>query len=427
MSLSKHTLWNVVGNVFPLVIGAVTIPLLVQRLGLERFGILTLLWTIVGYFSLFDFGVGRAITQRVATLIGDGKPAEIAEVIKAGLEFTIWTGAVGTVVLLLAAYPLSHHGLGVSTGLQQEVFISLAIAAVGIPLATLSTGLRGALEGYENFQASNIARMFLGATIFLFPFLAVLLHGPSLITITVWLVLARLVSCVFFLWLTLKLPSRNFWKEKVRKETRKHLFSFGAWMAITNLISPLLVNIDRFIISYLLGAAVVAYYTLPFEFLVRLLILPGALGASLLPNLARFNAIDAQRANKTFVDGVKITAAVMFAVCTAAALLAYPLLKIFISANFAEQSIVICVILAFGVFVNGVAYIPYTALHARGSAKPTGLLHLAEFFVYIPVLLIFVRYMGLTGAAIAWSLRASCDAAALFWLYRAKGGFRVLA
>ncbi|MBV5323701.1 oligosaccharide flippase family protein, partial [bacterium] len=162
MSLGKNTLWNICGNILPLALGAVTIPLLIPMLGLERFGILTLLWTIIGYFSLFDFGIGRAITQQIASRLGSQRHAEVPQMIKAGLEFTILTGLLGTVVLVLAAYPLSHYGLGVSSELRQEVFVSLVIAAIGIPLATLSNGLRGALEGYESFKASNLARITLG-------------------------------------------------------------------------------------------------------------------------------------------------------------------------------------------------------------------------------------------------------------------------
>lgn len=411
----------------PLVLGAITIPLLISRLGLERFGVLTLLWTIIGYFSLFDFGLGRAITQQVATSLGGQKPSEIPQIIKAGLEFTVLTGLLGTVILVAVAYQLSHYGMGVSTGLQQEVFVSLIIAAIGIPLATLSNGLRGALEGYERFQASNIARMLLGASIFLFPMLAVLLHGNSLVTVTLWLVGARLLSCLLFAWLVAKLPSGKFWRAKILSNTRKRLFTFGAWMAVTNLVSPLLVSADRFFISYFLGAGVVAYYTVPFEFLVRLLILPGALGASLLPNLARGRLTDSALVDETFAKSVKIVALAMFVLCLVAAVLAYPLMAIFISNDFASKSWLLATILSVGVLVNGVAYLPYTALHAHGKAKPTGLLHLVEFVVYIPVLLAFIHWQGLTGAALAWTLRVTCDAAALFWLYSRERGGRVLA
>ena len=48
------------GSLIPMVVALVAIPIMLEKLGLERFGLLTLAWLIVGYFSLFDFGLGRA-------------------------------------------------------------------------------------------------------------------------------------------------------------------------------------------------------------------------------------------------------------------------------------------------------------------------------------------------------------------------------
>jgi O-antigen/teichoic acid export membrane protein len=317
----------------------------------------------------------------------------------------------------MGAYPLSYFGMGISADLQDEVFISLMVAASGIPVATLSNGLRGALEGYERFKESNLARILLGSSIFLFPLIAVLLHGNSLITVTLWLVGARFLSCLMFIWLVVKLPSGKFWKAPILGNTRKKLFSFGAWMAITNIVSPLLVNADRFLISYLLGAEVVAYYTVPSEVLMRLLVIPAALGSSLFPNIARINHIDPIRVKQQFITYIKIVTALMFTICLIADALAYPLMRIFISEEFASKAWELTTIISIGIFVNGLAYLPYTALHASGNAKPTGILHIFEFIIYIPILITLINQLGLPGAAISWTLRVAADAVALFFLY----------
>ena len=47
-------------------VGVAAVPPLVRLLGVDRFGVLALAWIIVGYFSLFDLGMGRALTKLVA-------------------------------------------------------------------------------------------------------------------------------------------------------------------------------------------------------------------------------------------------------------------------------------------------------------------------------------------------------------------------
>ena len=65
-SIKQSTIWNLIGNILPLLIGLLCIPFLVKNIGIERFGVLTLIWTLIGYFSIFDFGIGRALTYSVS-------------------------------------------------------------------------------------------------------------------------------------------------------------------------------------------------------------------------------------------------------------------------------------------------------------------------------------------------------------------------
>ena len=66
----KNALLNLLGAALPLLVGILTIPYVVRGLGMERFGILSLAWVILGYFALFDFGLGRATTKFVAEAVG---------------------------------------------------------------------------------------------------------------------------------------------------------------------------------------------------------------------------------------------------------------------------------------------------------------------------------------------------------------------
>jgi hypothetical protein len=78
MSLRNNTLWNLAGSGLPLIATAALIPFMLQRLAMvtltEAFGVLTLILALIGYFSLFDMGVRRALTYELSKL--RVKPAE---------------------------------------------------------------------------------------------------------------------------------------------------------------------------------------------------------------------------------------------------------------------------------------------------------------------------------------------------------------
>lgn len=88
MSLKVNTVWNLLGTGLPLLVGLFTIPFLITRIGVEAFGILTLVWALIGYFSLFDFGLGRALTQQVASRLAARQPDQIPALLTSGLLFT---------------------------------------------------------------------------------------------------------------------------------------------------------------------------------------------------------------------------------------------------------------------------------------------------------------------------------------------------
>src|SRR5437667_12210334 len=64
--LARNTVWNLSGQLLPMIVAVITVPLLVRGLGVARFGVLSLSYVLIGYFSLFDLGIGRALTKLVA-------------------------------------------------------------------------------------------------------------------------------------------------------------------------------------------------------------------------------------------------------------------------------------------------------------------------------------------------------------------------
>jgi len=81
--------WNLVGQGVPLILAVFTIPPLIKGLGIDRFGVLTLAWMVIGYFSLFDFGIGRALTKVVAEKLGGGQAEDILAITRTAL-LLVW-------------------------------------------------------------------------------------------------------------------------------------------------------------------------------------------------------------------------------------------------------------------------------------------------------------------------------------------------
>ena len=117
---------------------------------MERFGLLTVVWTAIGYFGLFDFGLGRALTQQVA-----GRLAKTGRLVRAdvwpGLKLVGVFGVLGAFVMWGLSWYYIRFVLHLPLGMVEEALRASAWASFSIPLVTLGSGLRGILEGKEEF------------------------------------------------------------------------------------------------------------------------------------------------------------------------------------------------------------------------------------------------------------------------------------
>ena len=80
---------------------------------------------------------------------------------------------------------------------------------------------------------------------------------------------------------------------------------FGGWMTVTNLVSPIMVYMDRFLIGSLLSIGAVAYYTAPFDMVTRLLLVPGGIAGVLFPAVAVSLAQGSKRTGLLLARGEK--------------------------------------------------------------------------------------------------------------------------
>ena len=404
MSLKRNTLWNLAGSAIPLLAAVVCIPFTLGRLGNEAFGVLTLLWGLIGYFSLFDLGVGRALTYRLSLLAASGQHGETAATIKAGVLLTLATGIFGALVVGCLSPGLVNGWLKIGPTLQPDALLAFFLAAAGVIPTTLASGLRGGLEGLGRFAASNASRIALGLLMFVLPVWAVLVHGPDLWVITLYLVGARLlvVVCMF-----VQLRTHLFagtWRPQ--RQYLNSLWSYGLWVSVTGVLGPLMVYGDRFFVSATVGAQHLSLYAIPQEGLFRLLLIPAALASALLPHLA---AMGSTEAAAVYRHTYRKVALYMLGVCLFAAAVAYPGLSVWLSPEFAQSALPIVLVMCLGIWINSMAVVPYTLMHARGNPRLTAIFHFGELCFYLVALWLLSARYGLVGAAWAWVARVVLD------------------
>ena len=406
----RNALLNLAGLGLPLVAALVAVPALLRALGQDRFGILTLAWALVSYFGVFDLGLGRALTKLVAERLGSEREGELPRLIGSSLAMLTLLGVATGTVLFAAAPWLVAEGLNLPPHLQQETQAGLRILAFSLPLVLPSTGLRGLLEAHQRFAQITAVRLPMGILAFAGP-LAVLPYWPRLEAVLAVLVVARLAGLCAYLFFCRPWLPRPSQQPSPANPGDGHLpwlaLRLGGWMTVSNLISPLLLYLDRFAIASLLPVAAVAHYATPFEVVSRLGIVPAALMGVLFPAFSSTLATAPLETRRLYRRSLATLAAVLLPLATAVALLARPALTLWLGEDFAEASYRVARFFAVAAVVHGLAQPSFQLLQAAGRPATTAMLHLLEAPVYLTYLLPLTFRFGIEGTAAAALLRVT--------------------
>jgi O-antigen/teichoic acid export membrane protein len=418
--LGRATLWNLAGLGAPVLLALLCFPVLLQELGRERFGLLSLLWALLGSAALFDLGLARALTVMVSQRIGSGDTVDIRDRVHAGL---IVLGAVGlffALVMLAASGKLATLVKASDVSIA-ELHRTLLIASAALVLVVTSSALSCSLEAFQRFDFSNALRILVGVGTVggttLASFATVSL--PVLASV---LVLSRLITVAVGS-LALRHLLRSFPEGRgVLPRHLKEFVGFSRWITAGNLLSPVLAFGDRLALSVLIPANSLAYYLVPYDIVSRVLIFPGAVVSSLFPMLS--GQSDHQKLRALMRQATLSIAAVMAPLLTALAVQAHFGLSIWMSSDFAESSALIAQILCVGALFNSLARTPFVLLQSRGCAKQVVLVQLWEVPIFIAALYLAGNAWSVLGVAVAWSGRMALDAVLLWLLAANRFGLR---
>lgn len=414
--LTYNAVVNGIGQILPMLLGIISVPPLLKGLGVERFGLLTLAWTVVGVSNLFDLGLGRAITQSVSSALAQGRRDEVSEIVGTGFLSIFLFGMVGGLLLWIGAEPLASRFKAGGLPSAEGVFAIRAVA-IGLPAVTLMSGVRAFLESMGEFKYINLHRILVGIGTFLGPLVIIRWSNHVAIHVTA-LVIVRVISLVFQFRYAKKLGALQNIVKKCQWKRFATLLRYGGWMTISNMISPLMVYMDRFFIGSIVGLGAVSYYATPVDLLTRTLVIPNALVSALFPLVTDQLHRPDGNVERLFSKSVLFISVIMLPSAIVGGLFASSLLTMWMGAEFADKAHVIFRILIVGVLANGFSSIPYALLQAAGRPDITAKIHMLELPIYLVSLCAFSRVWGLSGAAAAWSLRLLLDAILLFCLWK---------
>ncbi|WP_322102778.1 flippase [Paraburkholderia sp. J41] len=405
---------NLFGLVLPTFVSLVTVPSYIRMLGVERYGVIALVWTLIGYFSVLDLGMSMAAQNHISKAYASKDTEACERVFWSAFWLNFTTGAIGGLLIYSGGALYTAYFTHVSPELRHEVYLALPWLAVAIPVANVSWVFAGAINGAERFGIYNTNQT-LGTFLFqLLPLGAAWLFAPNLQTVLAAAVFARFFAAVLLGRSALRvLGIRKM--QRPRLDTSKALFNFGGWMLIASITTMVADSLDRMMLGAGLGARFVTYYTVPQNLVTRLNMVPNALVRTLFP---RLSSLRREHADEVAAQSLQFLNGVFTPVGIGAIVVLEPFLRAWVGPVIAEHGAPVGRFLIVAVWLIGQASVTRILIQSQNNPAAAARVGLVELPLFAGLLWLGIWRFGLPGAAAAVLFRSWFDYVVLLWLAR---------
>ncbi len=413
--VARNSFLNLSNEIWTFLVVFATMPMLVRTLGKDGFGLFSLAWVILGYLAILDLGVSRAATKFISEHLSQLQLSLVERVCRTAITSNLILGIAGGVIVLLAAPWLAVHVFRIPASLQSEARIAFEALALSIPILLVQAVLRAILSSYQRFGWINLINS--AAVTVQWGCAAILaFRGLPVGQIVVVCVIVRALATVGYAlvlgsidWKFLKpgfADLRDLWR----------LLRFGGWVSVSQLMTPILIYLDRILIASLASLAAMTVYVIPYEVIARLRVIPSSLVNALFPSLSERSAVPSRQEHlRLYTESFRYMLLILLPCFMTLAWVGPEIISLWIGPDYAAAGGIVLRILALGALLNSMSYVPYAALIAFGRPDLPAKFHLIELPLYLLLSLWLIPRWGIRGAALAVAVRLSADAIALLW------------
>ncbi|RME18438.1 MAG: hypothetical protein D6797_00465 [Bdellovibrio sp.] len=419
--VARNTFYSLTGQVLPMGVALISIPFIIKNLGVEKFGLLTLCWTILSVFMYFDVGISRSFIKQMAENIQNNQFEGAGSLLSLVGVIMLSISCIAAGVLFFSGPLLTNKAFNIPPELMKEAQKAFYILALILPVISLNSLVRSLLESAHRFDKTNYLNSFVGSFNYLSPLILSFYH-QSLSMMFMVILLVRLLAFLLGLLWCLQVLKPVFQGPYGNWAPHFHIIKYGFWLTLTNFIAPVLNYGDRLVIGSLLPLSALSYYVTPYEVLSRLWLLPDAIVKVMFPSwAARQNQKMSSRPFQFLFFALLL---MMLSLIFLIQSFSKEGLRLWVGEAFATNSAPLIPYFLLAVLMGALTRIPYTWLQATGQIKRATVIQVLESLGYLIFLWWSVKEFQVMGAAIALLVRLFFEYA-LFFLFAKRVFYHV--
>lgn len=399
-SISKNSLFNVLGWIVPILVNFVSIPIIVGKLGYDQYGVWVLVMAIMGYFALLDLGVVKGGIRFLAEYNANNDTKRANEVISLGLYTYALIGLIGGGLIFLLTDPVLIPLIKLPDGLQNLARQVLHLASLGFLVTMMQTYLLSLPQALHRFDISNKVDAWNQVLVTTATVIALFL-GFGLKSIILIRIVGSLLCCLkLYNILRKSLPYFRL-TTRITQGLPKKVFSYSLLSFVGRIGAMAATQLQIILIGSILGTTAVTLFNIPYQLVSRVMNITCRLSTVMFPIASELNSGEEklQRLHVLYLTMTKYLFFLSLVQVVMFSLFSWDILSLWIGRDFADQASFILILVAIGYFFNSLTFLPSQICEGLSHLKVTVAFAFITGIVCIIFVLIGGHVAGVTGVA----------------------------
>lgn len=385
--------------------GIAFIPLIIKYLGVEAYGLIGVFAMLQVWFALLDMGMTPTLNREMARYTAGAHTSQAIRDLLRSLEVVCFVTAllIGFAIWFASDW-LAIHWLRIEKLSVADVTQAISIMALVVSLRFVEGLYRGALVGLQkqvwlNVVGSMLATLRWGGVVCVLMWVT-----PSIKAFFLWQGMMSMITILVFIFILYgNLPSHTQ-SARFSWFQLKGVWLFASGMMTQTLLTLLLTQVDKVILSRLLSLEMFGYYTLAGTFAGVLIQMISPITQAYFPRFTELATKgDTETLIKIYHEGAQLVsvfivpAALMFMFFGKNILLLWGG-----NATITHNVAPLLALLALGTMLNGLMHIPYMLTLAYGHPGLLVRVNIVAVILLVPTIYWLTPRYGAVGAALIW-------------------------
>jgi O-antigen/teichoic acid export membrane protein len=383
--------------------GIVISPFILNRLGDEAFGLWVLVFSVTGYYGLFDLGIRSSVVRYVARFSATGETDELNRVVNTSLFSYTLVCLVALIITTVGSLYIDrvvHIHAGYESTARLLFLMVGSSLALGFPLGVFA----GVLEGLQKFyliNSVNIVTTLLRAALIV----VALTHGYGLLMVAWITVLLPLVNQLINAINVFRLAHIQLRPRFVSKAMLRHLFNYGAVTFMIIVAMNLRFRTDEIVIGSLLSVAAITPFAIGARIVDYATGVVDSLAQVFTPLSSHFDAKgEISKLRSIFIAGNRACALVIFPICAGLVILGKSVIQVWMGARYVSLSYPVLLVLLASCTLRMGQATTGRILYGMARHKALAVVVLTEGIVNLLLSIVLTRRYGIFGCALGTAI-----------------------